>query len=294
MSDARPELIRALGAFCEPPTSRLEPVVEALRLGSVPGRDEFTECFVLNAYPYASVYLGPEGQMGGEARSRIAGFWDALGLPVPAEPDHLTALLGLWASLLDRSREQQGQNEARAKLLGQAARTCVREHLAPWVFAFTAAVRRCGSSAYTAWAELLDRTLGAAIEGGQPLPCALREALPGLTRGDVGGSEVLTALLTPVRSGIVLLRTDLVAVGRRLNLATRVSERRYALEALLSQAPTETAQALAEHAAGWIAIGGAHPDPEIGAFWRERASGTAALMSETAEAVDGAERWSAP
>ena len=35
--------------------------------------------------------------LGGEARDRIAGFWRALGLVPPPEPDHLAVMLGLYA-----------------------------------------------------------------------------------------------------------------------------------------------------------------------------------------------------
>ena len=41
--------------------------------------------------------------MGGLARERIAGFWNAVGLTPPPEPDHLAALLGLYASLTERA-----------------------------------------------------------------------------------------------------------------------------------------------------------------------------------------------
>ena len=54
---------------------------------------------MLNCPPYASVYLGPDGALGGEGADRAAGFWRASGLTPPAEPDHLTALLALYASL---------------------------------------------------------------------------------------------------------------------------------------------------------------------------------------------------
>ena len=47
--------------------------------------------------------------LGGEAADRVAGFWRALGREVPGEPDHLSALLGLYAGLADaEARESAG------------------------------------------------------------------------------------------------------------------------------------------------------------------------------------------
>ena len=72
-----------------PPALGLDPVSDA----------EHTDAFVLNCPPYASIYLGPQGAIGGEGADRVAGFWRAIGITPPAEPDHLAALLGLYARL---------------------------------------------------------------------------------------------------------------------------------------------------------------------------------------------------
>ena len=88
------ELVRTLGVLAEAPNSGTGSVAAAIGLPA-PTPDDYTDAFVFQLYPYASVYLGAEGMIGGEARDRIAGFWRALRLTPPAEPDHLTALLGL-------------------------------------------------------------------------------------------------------------------------------------------------------------------------------------------------------
>ena len=91
------ELLRALGAVADSPAAAR---AVAGPLGLDPAGDaEHTEVFVLNCPPYASVYLGPDGALGGEGADRVAGFWRALAISPPAEPDHLTALLALYASL---------------------------------------------------------------------------------------------------------------------------------------------------------------------------------------------------
>ena len=50
-----------------------------------------------------------------------------------------------------------------------------------------------------------------------------------------GGEAFLAALLTPVRSGLILVRSDLERAARELGLGCRAGERRFALRALLNQ-----------------------------------------------------------
>src|ERR1044072_3466050 len=80
------ELFRALAVLAEPPVAEAARVAEALELGAVPEAAEYTEVFIFQLYPYASVYLGEEGMLGGEARDRVGGFWRVSGGRPPAEP----------------------------------------------------------------------------------------------------------------------------------------------------------------------------------------------------------------
>ncbi|MGH9940996.1 MAG: hypothetical protein ACRD9R_01395, partial [Pyrinomonadaceae bacterium] len=75
------ELFRALAVLAESPESaEAARVAEVLELEpSAPTAGEYGESFILQLPPYASIYLGAEGMIGGEARDRIAGFWRALG-----------------------------------------------------------------------------------------------------------------------------------------------------------------------------------------------------------------------
>src|SRR3982750_3893746 len=95
------ELFRALAVIAEPPTTATEQVAAALGLGPPADASAYTELFLLQLYPYASVYLGAEGMLGGEARDRVAGFWRALGETPPVEPDHLAVMLALYARLVE-------------------------------------------------------------------------------------------------------------------------------------------------------------------------------------------------
>src|SRR5918911_4254765 len=123
------ELFRALAVLAEPPTVKAARVAEALELGELPTADEYTELFVFQLYPYASVYLGSEGMIGGEARDRVAGFWRALGQMPPAEPDHLSVMLALYARLCELEEEESG---GRANW-HRARRAFLWEHLLSWL-----------------------------------------------------------------------------------------------------------------------------------------------------------------
>ena len=82
------ELLRALTVLAEPPGPAHARVADALGFSEAPAASDFGDVFLFQLYPYASVHVGAEGMMGGDARQRVAGFWRALGRTPPAEPDH--------------------------------------------------------------------------------------------------------------------------------------------------------------------------------------------------------------
>lgn len=238
MPDApRAELLRGLAVMAEVPGPQHATLAEALGLPGVPTASEYSDVFLFQLYPYASVHLGPEGMMGGEARDRIAGFWRALGLSPPAEPDHLAALVGLYASLLER--EAGTPDEAERALLSTARAALLIEHLAPWIFLFLERIRELAGPHYAAWAVLLSDALHAEItesgSGEAALSSHLRAAPPLPDPREEGSEAFLQGLLAPVRAGAILTRADLAAVAGELDMGLRAGERRYALEHLLAQ-----------------------------------------------------------
>lgn len=74
------ELLRALGSLVEEPSPEHRGVACALGLPEPPSPAVHQRVVASQRWPYASVYLGQEGMMGGEARDRIAGFRRALGI----------------------------------------------------------------------------------------------------------------------------------------------------------------------------------------------------------------------
>src|ERR1041385_3015635 len=83
--DALMELLRALAAFAERPGPHSARIADALGLARAPDAAEYTDVFVFQLYPYASVYLSEDGMLGGDARDRIGGFWRALQFNAPGE-----------------------------------------------------------------------------------------------------------------------------------------------------------------------------------------------------------------
>jgi TorA maturation chaperone TorD len=274
------ELLRALGALVEDVGPEQRRIANELGLGELDAAAH-TELFAFALYPYASVYLGPEGMLGGEARDRIAGFWRALGLTPPAEPDHLATLLAFYAGLCEGASQED--EPRRRAALERARAAFFWEHLASWLPVYLAKARPLADDAYGRWTELLNDALeaeGAALEKPETLPLHLRAAsdAPPVDAGD--DAALLAMLLAPVRAGFILTRADLRELARAQGIALRQGERRYALGALLAQDPASVRRTLRSQAE---AAAGAHASLApvwngIGRFWEARARATVELL----------------
>jgi TorA maturation chaperone TorD len=259
------ELFRALAVIAEPPGPGTEAVGAALELPERPDAAEYSDLFLLQLWPYASIYVGAEGQLGGEARDRVAGFWRALRLTPPVEPDHLAALLGLYATLVEL--EAAEDDAARQLLRRRSRRALLFEHLLSWLPPYLAKLAEIGSPSYRAWGGLLGEALAAEVAELGPaeqLPLHLREA-PGLISPD--------EILAPVRSGMLIVRDDLKRAAKQLGLGLRQGERSYVMKALLAQDPSSTLTWLAGQAERWVDIHRSMPDElaVIRDFWVRRA-----------------------
>lgn len=275
------ELIRALGAVADSPGAA-RAAAPALGLDPVSGAGH-TDVFVLNLPPYAAVYLGPDGALGGEAAMRIAGFWRVMGIDPPTEPDHLSALLGLYASLGEAAEEARRPGTAAA--LGRAQATLLTEHLRSWLPAYLDAVATLPASGLAGWADLLRRVLDAEA-GRHPalpeLPLALREAPPAGPPAEHGPKELADALTVPARSGIILTRNRLAAGAGAADVGLRAGERRFILRSMLEQDPAATTSWLAAEAARWQERHlGRSPADQTARWWAGRAGHTARALSGT-------------
>jgi TorA maturation chaperone TorD len=247
------EIFRALAVFAEPPRAELAAVAEALELGEVPGEEEYTELFLLQLYPYASVYLGAEGMLGGEARDRIAGFWRVIGLEPPQEPDHLALMLALYAQF---SESETAAHDPREREAWRHAReTFLWEHLLSWVLLYLDELDRiAGSSFYSRWSSVLRDALcrdARRLRGGFQLPTHFVDVPTVCDPRNEGTEAFLNSLLAPVRSGFIITRRDLALLARNSNVGARIGERKFMLRAMLEQDARETLSGLSGLAAGW-------------------------------------------
>jgi TorA maturation chaperone TorD len=245
------ELFRALAVLAEPPTEETARVADALGLGAQPRAEEYTELFVFELYPYASVYVGREGMLGGEARDRVGGFWRALGQVPPVEADHLSVMLALYARLCELG-EEEGAAHANWP---RARKAFLWEHLLSWLPVYLVKLAEVAPPFYRGWGEVLMAALLAEIEavGRQELlPLHLREA-GGLIdpRESESEGEFWQSVLTPARSGMILTRADLRRAGRALQCGVRMGERKFVLKALAAQDAQAAFDWLMEEAAAW-------------------------------------------
>lgn len=288
------ELFRALGLLIEPPTPEHDSVAAALGLPAVPDSAAHATDIAFQRYPFASVYLGPEGMMGGEARGRIAGFWAALGVQAPEEPDHLSTLLSLLASLDERHGQED--DAAHRALLVEARSTLLWEHLLSWAVPYLTSFSNCRAPYFRDWAALTGSALreaGAQANLPDYVPRALLELDPlEDPRPEGMGDAFLKALLAPGRSGFVIVRDDLAQAADELGLALRAGERRYALTAFFAQDPGGTLTWLAKFSGTWVdRLDGWGPEGgEIVGWWKQRAEHSWRLLTDLAS--DSA-RWDA-
>lgn len=261
------ELIRALAVFAEPVNEKLSALAEALGFEHLPSEDEFTEIFIFQLVPYASVYLGEEGMLGGVARDRIAGFWRALNLTPPGEPDHLSTLLGLYANLCESAdMETQGCGDAEKTSNGQrtadsgqkfhhARKAFFWEHIASWLPLYLHKMKSIASPFYLHWSELLEQVLiEEANSLGQPEIISqhlLQEASIQDPR-EFGFEMFLSTLLAPIRSGMILTKTDLRRAASELDLSLRIGERKFILQTLFSQDTKKMLKWLSNESKEWL------------------------------------------
>ncbi|MBW3603746.1 MAG: molecular chaperone TorD family protein [Actinobacteria bacterium] len=272
------DLLDALAVFAEEPAPTHERLRELLGLSCTPDAATFAELFAFSLYPYASVYLGAEGKLGGVARDRVAGFFRALGATPPAEPDHLTVLLSAYARL---------RRDAPA---AHAADALLHEHVLSWLPLYLSRVRALAPAPYPQWADLLARTLMADARQAGDLSrrCLHLRTAPTLADPRVDGQDAFIAgMLAPVCAGMVLTGADLRRAARDLQVGVRVGERRFVLTSLFAQCPAALLRWLAAHThttidawRPWAAVA-----PDTTRWWTTRATTTRAHLLDLADHV---------
>ncbi len=146
--------------------------------------------------------------------------------------------------------------------------------------------------AYRAWALILQDSLLAEAREAPDQPDAPRWLVdaPGVPDPDrEDATAVLSGLLSPLRSGMILTRADLVRAAATLGLGLRSGERRFMLDALMGQDPVATLNWLRNELLAWSVRHEARAMdlPALSRVWTGRARATAGLLS--VEPVDDCE-----
>ena len=237
-----PELASSL-PLSVPPSPRSTPPPS---LPSFLAADHY-HLFGFNVFPYQSMFLGEENNLGGPVTENVLAFYHNVGFETAnstdqafsnESPDHIGLELKLMAFLC------MGEADAREDGLDQLALRMqtlqthfLDEHLLRWLVSFVQAVRGQNFPFYSALADLtLEIVLNHRIEMGEHL-LSVEFALPFvpalLENEKTDLKAIATFLLTPVYSGLYLSRDDIGRLARKLNLPRGFGDRQQMLTNLL-------------------------------------------------------------
>lgn len=230
------EVASALAEVVSASTVSVE-IADAMGCMGVSSGDLY-KAFIKDLPPFASIYLSDDGNIGGEPRSVIAGFYRALSQPIPADPDHLSNLLSLLAGILNALAESIGsQSPEKAESINRAKDVIVGDHILSWFPAYLLRANEVFPSSLKNWVSLaLDYSsiLSTQIsnELGQAESVDSSVANFDIDRNDVG--QLVSMLTSPGRSGLIVTLSDIEEIARELSLPLRVGRKRFVLEDLFA------------------------------------------------------------
>ena len=278
------ELMRALGLCLERPAEVHARLAECLELGPPPTAKDHMHVLVCSLCPYASVYLDTGGLIGGRARARIGAFLRAMEAPSLEEPDHLGTLLMTWSHIW-RWQDEEEDDELRA-LYQRLEKELFWEHIASFAPAYLSAVEECGVEFYARWAERLLRFVqerAQSLGEADALPQHLAMAPPLAELGMPEAIDNFEALLAPVRSGIIVVRDELLDHARARGLGRDVRDRAGVLHQLLQEDLRESLAWLAARSARWADLHREQPFGFVSKEWATRAARTRDFLEAAAE-----------
>jgi TorA maturation chaperone TorD len=236
----------------------------------------YAELFLLNVYPYGTVFSQPSAELNGPGAEHAARFYAAHNYAPPelhavGAPDHLGLGLGLLGHLAQRG-PAQAFDQACAWLLAWAPVICLAVEREPGAHPFYRALAAFTAEALLNQADRLaaaGTTLTASAVGPDlgdtELELPLAPTNHATDEEEVRLRDVLAFFLAPARCGVFLSRGRLGRLGRDLGLSLPFAAREVVAEALFSAAgqaeqvaallgalSTEVA-AWAEAYAGWRA-----------------------------------------
>lgn len=198
----------------------------------------YTEAFLLNVYPYASVFLDLDGEMNGLRSRELAALYQQFGyqpafLYEAGAPDHLGLVLGLLAHI----PHSQRASVLSKFVLDWAPVLCLSIERQPSVHPFYRALAACTRQALFQACTAEDLTsqpppfsppaladAGHPQDGGHPEDGWIELPLAGPDE-ELSLSQVIHYLLCPSRSGMFLSRSQLGKWAQRIGVPLAFGER---------------------------------------------------------------------
>lgn len=202
-------------------------ISDALGLvGAAPS--DLYQLFIKDLSPFASVYLSPDGNIGGDSQAVISGIYRALGVPVPNDPDHLSSLLSLLSQILiAEAKSIENGSELEQSSVIRTRQVLVNEHLLTWLPAYLVSATRVAPQVLSNWVSLCWDTLELLASTTETVSHASQAVSPDQIDSL---AKLIDFLTTPSRSGVILTISDIEKVSAELGLAARAGTKRLVLK----------------------------------------------------------------
>jgi TorA maturation chaperone TorD len=205
------------------------------------GKRLTTRFFGLNLFPYETLFVTAERELGHETTQQVAHTYLESGFDGGSMggADHIGHELAFVAFLCGAEADTWTDDKRElARNIQRREADFLHEHLLRWMAPLSVAVRQRGDAFYTAVVAFLQDFL-ASHAADLPLPTSVTPLpqLPDiLTNPDTRLKGIARFLLTPAYTGFVLTRDDLNQWGRTLDLPRGFGSRRQMLQTLLESA----------------------------------------------------------
>lgn len=209
-------------------------------------RVEYSYLFLLNIYPYESLYTGPEVRLNTVETERVQAFYEELGFNNNSEvfADHVAVELEFMATLAQQEAHYWQKNlKVQAGYLSGLAQKFLQEHLLKWLLIFSLAVQRTTRQAF--YRELVEETLAFVCQDFQQLSEGLNEkevaaieqrSITAKPSHERSLSNLIRYLITPDEAGFYLCKIEMFRLAQAMQLPSGVGDRFQMLKSLFENA----------------------------------------------------------
>ena len=202
------------------------------------GCESINNLLISELPPFASIYLSLDGNIGGESQAEIAGFYRAISVKVPPNPDYLSSMLYLLGQIITKEAELSDNETPRLKAIEAAKLTLMQQHLAPWLVPYLMRAEQIAGSDASVWVALTLDLIASILESSE-FSFQRQTIYSDLDQSQIesfaNSVEFIDWITSPRLSGVILAPSDLVKIAKSLGLATRIGRKRFVLEGLFQQ-----------------------------------------------------------